>query len=305
MPDKLLRYGRSGRYSEHVHPGPVDFSSLADHLAEIDAWLKSQGIATRGRMQLYARNISEMKRLHTASVDAKAIYEATEQAGKLTEVLSSYVEAFEFADTLNVLRAKNIRIPEETLKKVLGGSPDAAIEDADSNGPRNFMFELVMGAVLAKAGFTPHLQTEPDITLEFEDKQILVACKRVLSEARIAERIGDAAKQIRKHTNSENQIGLIAISVTRLIYTGKQVWEVDSVDDVHPFMEQKVTEIIRHQEHTMESLDGSNILGVIFHLSTPVHVMNKGFTPASYRMMFPVESNNPHLLARFGRQFSN
>jgi hypothetical protein len=281
---------------------PVDFSSIMQQLAEIDSWLRTRGISPQGRIQRYAKNILEMKRSHHELNDARVIYEQMERSGRLTEILSSYVEAIEFVTTINNLRAKGVHIPESILKKILAGPADAATEDADSNAPRNFMFELVIAAFLARHGFTPQLEVEPDIAVDFEDKQILIACKRVLSEAKIEQRIRDAARQIREHSAADNHVGLIAISVTRLIYTGEQLWQVESVDAIEPFLQYKTNEIISQRQRALSFLDRSGILGVIFYLSTPIYVLNKGFTPVSYRMVFPTEPTKD-LLGRFMARF--
>ena len=130
---------------------PLDFDDLLAKLSEIDKWLASLGINTHTRFRRYRDNIQEMMN-QKDDAPAATIHAKIAAQGRLTEILASYVEGMEVADTLSTLRNAGTLIPVDVLKKAVGGPTDASKEDDGSNTGRNFMFELVMAAAMASGG---------------------------------------------------------------------------------------------------------------------------------------------------------
>jgi hypothetical protein len=58
------------------------------------------------------------------------------------------------------------------------------------------MFEIAIAGAAALAGLMPQLGGEPDVLFEFEDRRILVQCKRVLSDNAVPKRIAEATRQL-------------------------------------------------------------------------------------------------------------
>ena len=96
------------------------------------------------------------------------------KAGRVTEILASYVEGAEIVDVLMSLRAGQVEIPDELLRRALDGAPDSARESTKNNQGRNAMFELSIGAMLARQNLKPRLSmNNPDVEFRFENRQIL------------------------------------------------------------------------------------------------------------------------------------
>jgi hypothetical protein len=276
---------------------PVDFSGILDRFREIDNWLSSLGLTGRNRMRIYGSNLAAMLRLNEGT-DPARVYADLEAKGKLTEILSSYVEGIEFVDAITVLRDRNIDIPVEVLVKTLRGPVDAYREDQASNGGRNFMFELVIGAMVARAGLTPTLGSEPDVVFGFENRKVLVECKRVMSQNKIEERIRQAARQLKARVRSEEDFGIIAISVTRTINSGNVIWSVPSVSDASPFLNSQVEKVIRRLDGFLQTLSQPGIFGIIFYISSPIFVPGVGFSPVKSATVYPLPALRDQSLLR-------
>ena len=150
------------------------------------------------------------------------------------------------------------------------------------------MFELVIGAMIARAGLIPQLGQEPDVIFDFVGRQIFVECKRVFSEKKIEERIRKAARQLKTHIKSESHCGLIAVSVSRTINSGDVIWSVTSVADASRLLESKIFEIIHRLDPFLQELSHPAISGVVFYITSPVHITGIGFSPVKRGRMYPM-----------------
>jgi hypothetical protein len=171
----------------------VDEHFLAD-LDEILAWAAERGIKRRTRFHIYRDNITWL-RAHDDEPDRPRIYAQLSGEGRLTEMLSTMAESIELAEVIPTLRQHGVNIPEELLRRVFSGPADTFQEDATSNQARNAVFELSMGAMAARQGLKPTLSMDkPDVAFGFEGRSIKMECKRVLSENKIVERLGEGIK---------------------------------------------------------------------------------------------------------------
>ena len=100
-----------------------DHSSLFGDLDEIDAWLARRGFAQRNRLRIYRENLIAMR---DTDHDAATIHSQIQEAGRMNEILASYVEGFELSDALKCLLDNQVEIPDELLKRSLDGHADAA-----------------------------------------------------------------------------------------------------------------------------------------------------------------------------------
>jgi len=282
----------------------VDFSTLQTELFDINQWLGSLGFTNSHRITRYTANIAEIM-AKAESSPAEKVYADIFKDGRVSEILSSIVEAVEFVDTITILREKRVQIPKNLLRNVLSGDPDAAKEDASSNAARNFMFELFIASSFAASGIKVTL-AEPDVKLEFEGRRVLIACKRVLSEKGIEGRMVEAVGQVDKHSSMDGDVGLIAISVTRLINKGDAIWGLNGDEEITPFLTSKLEEIITAQLPSLNLIDSPRILGVLFHLATPVYVPLAGYSPARHAMAYPLaKKENMDFFRRLSDKFKH
>jgi hypothetical protein len=267
----------------------LDQSTFRADLEELDQWLSDRGFIQRDRFRLYKANIEEMTRLEDRS-DAAQVFSRVENEGRVTEILSSYVEGIEFVDALTTLRAKQITIPDHLLSKVLDGPPDAARENHKSNQGRNAMFELSMGAMVAKQDFHPVLgQANPDVEFQFQGRRVLLECKRVFSDKRVLDNIADAIRQLDKSVDTGNaDIGLVAISISRLAHQGNGYWEATSLEQGRAYLAQAMRRLVGDLDARLRKLVRPSTAGVVFFVSGPLRVENIGYTVATEGIVYPM-----------------
>lgn len=278
---------------------PLNTTSFFEDLAELDGWLAGRGFAKRDRLRVYKANLEAMAEQEKAS-NAAQVYSEVEKAGKMTEILSSYVEGIEFVDALKCLREKQVMIPDALLKKVLTGPPDAVRENHTSNEGRNAMFELLMGSMAAKQDLLPVLgQANPDVEFRFEGRRVLMECKRVLSANKVLANIRQAAKQLEKCVDTQaGDVGVVAISISRLAHQGDGFWTVPSSDMPHAFLAEGVQNVIKELDPQLRRLNASAVAGVIFYVGGPFYVQGVGYTTANEGMLYPVNLGKTEYLRK-------
>jgi hypothetical protein len=266
-----------------------DTTFFAD-LDETEKWLASRGFQ-RDRLCVYKANIEEMIQWERGAHPAQ-VFADVEAAGRTTEILTSYVEGIELVDALTCLRSKQIEIPNALLRIVLDGPPDAAQEDYKSNQARNAMFELLMGAMAARSDLRPILgQANPDVEFQFQDRRVLMECKRVMSAKSVVDNISGAIHQLAKRVDSgKTEIGLVAICISRLIQQGNGYWDVDVPSPKVPYdrLSLFLQAIITGLDHHLQALQQPSVSGIVFYVSSPFRVQNIGYTPVKQGMLYPM-----------------
>lgn len=284
-----------------MQPTPVNFSQVLGDLQSIDRWLSDRGIAGRNRIRIYESNIEAMLKIHEQA-DPAQVYSDLAAKGRLTEILSSYVEGIGFVSSITALRDLDIDIPASVLESALRGPADAAVEDERSNQGRNFAFELDVAAMVARAGLTPDLQKEADVTFEFEGRRVAIECKRILSEKKIQQRIREAADRLKKNVKDNGDFGLIAVCVTRTINPGNVIWSVPSVCDMGPLLSSHINEVIGRLDPFLQRLRHPALSGVIFYVASPISVRGIGFSPVKRATVYPLSGlKDEELLRRLGK----
>jgi hypothetical protein len=198
---------------------PYPFEETLSRLDEIDGWLKSLGYGAYDRIRRYRRNFRDMLELQSdEAVDSvQALQKMTEE--KRREIFWSYVEAEEFVRAVGPLRdCLGDRLPAVPIDRALGGPADLFLENERNNAGRNFMFELIMGGRLAKAGITPLFDRGPDVQFDFSGLRVAMQCKRPFSKDSLERNISGAISQL-KVDNAD--LNLIAVSVSRLWNPGE------------------------------------------------------------------------------------
>jgi hypothetical protein len=268
----------------------LNYREIVDKFAEIDQWLHQMDLNQHDRIRIHRRNITE---LAEAQDNGRLDQIANNLTGeKRREILWSFVESIEFVDAIDALRKKGCDIPKDVLEKVLKGPPDAYLEDEKSNLGRNAMFEIALAGRVAFAGLQPSLGGEPDVFFEFENRRILVQCKRVLSENAVTKRIGDAAKQLKRDlTGSSNprDCGLIAVSISRLVNPGDKILAVASEADLRRALHDEIDKVIAHYKRVFGGVKDPRIAGILLHMATPAFVEEHGlFTVAQSATVYHI-----------------
>ena len=196
-------------------PQQFPFEETLAKLDEIDVWLQGHGYKAHDRIRKYSKNIRQMLAFQ-ASDNLHLLENISDE--KRREIFWSYVEADEFVRAVEPLRSCiGDDVLASPIDKALGGPADLYLENQKNSQGRNFMFELVMGGRLAKAGITPSFDQGPDLQFHFNGMRVAMQCKRPFSRSGLEETISKAISQL-KIDNAD--LSLIAISASRLSNTG-------------------------------------------------------------------------------------
>lgn len=255
-----------------------DESSLFGDLDELDAWLAGRGFTQRNRLRIYRENLIAMR---DTIDDVNTIHLQMQEAGRVSEILASYVEGFELSDALKCLLDKRVEIPDELLKRSLDGHADAAQETAKSNQGRNAMFELSIAAAVARQGLIPAFNLDkPDLEFRFDSRRVLVECKRVFSESGIDEAMSTGIRQLRKTVDvSAEDVGLVAVNISRLFNGGDGWWTIKG--EVHPVrvLSNMIHRVIEGREANIRRRKEPAIRGMVFYAASPFKVEGLGYIP--------------------------
>lgn len=278
---------------------PFTQTTLFSDLDELDVWLAGRGITQRNRLRIYRENVIAMRDREKA-IGVAEVFTEVQKVGRLTEILASYVEGYEFVDALMCLRAAQVDIPDELLRRALEGTPDAARESPKNNQGRNAMFELSIGAMLARDNLKPKLSTDnPDVEFRFEDRRVLVECKRVLSAERTLDAISEGIRQLRKTVNpSDGELGLVAVNISRVFYRGDGHWEAPANSDVREVLAGMIRYFIDTKRDGVLRKKDTAATGAFFYAAAPFRIEGMGYTPARSGMFCAFDLNCDEFLAR-------
>ena len=278
---------------------PLNQTSLFGDLEKVDTWLAGRGITQRNRLRIYRENLIAMRDREKA-IGAADVFADVQKARRLTEIIASYVEGAEIVDALMCLRAGQVDIPDELLRRALDGAPDASRESPKNNQGRNAMFELSIGAMLARQDLKPKFSTSnPDVEFRFEDRRILVECKRVLSDDRTLPVISEGIRQLRMQVKpSDGEAGIVAVNISRVFYRGDGYWEAPANTDVHEILSEMIGRFIDRIGDGILRKKNAAATGALFYAATPFRVEGLGYTPARAGTFCAFDLNHNEFLAR-------
>ncbi len=266
---------------------------LDDHflseLSSIDTWLSRLGIRKHNRFRRYQQNIEWLMR-HDEPADRSRIYAELRSQGKLSEVLSSYVESIEIVETIPALRDNAIDIPIELLRKAFSGSADAMRETSRSNQARNAMFELNIAAMIARQGLDPALSNRnPDVSFNFANRAVHVECKRVISRGKLFERIEEGVRQLDKSVDVvKKEIGIVAVSLSKLVAPSDHIFTATN-GHPHDMVSRTLYLLLRQIEQPLGRLVRPHASAILFYAASPALVPSFGYTRASSSTLFPLD----------------
>ena len=264
---------------------PYDFNDTLWRLENIASWLNTLGFTTPDRVRIYSRNIRKMIEVE-ASGGMEAL-QATITFDKARESFWSYIDADEFVRAVSALRnSLGDKLAASPIEKALNGPADLFLESAKNSDGRNFMFELIMGGRLAGAGFHPWFEKGPDVQVEFAGLQVGIQCKRPFSAAGLQPAIRKAIHQLE---GGNTDLGLIAVSVSRLLNSGdpNSIPEVVNHEDGHPYLKARIQQIAQQTERFWSGKLPR--AGILFYTFTPIGCQERPrFFPERYEALLPL-----------------
>ena len=250
-----------------------------------------RGFTQRNRLRIYRENLIALR---DSDDDMVKIHSQMKEAGRVNEILASYVEGFELSDALKCLLDNRVDIPDELLKRSLDGHADAAQETAKSNQGRNAMFELSIAAAVARQGLKPVFNLDkPDLEFQFESRRVLMECKRVLSENGIDEAMSVGIRQLRKKVNvSADDVGLVAVNISRLLNSGDGWWTITG--EVHPVrvLSNMIHRVIESREANIRRRKEPAMRGMVFYAASPFKIEGLGYMPVRSATVCRLDSSD-------------
>jgi hypothetical protein len=211
----------------------------------------------------------------------------------------SLAELVEFQQIFSWLKKEEPKILGPKLVRALSGSLDPADESPNNNIGRNTIFELSLACEWRRAGLEVVIG-EPDLQLTLGLQEFLVECKRPFNWTGIVRCMKDAKGQLRSsgvRAQSGAPKGIIAISLSRIIGGGEDVFFADSMADKSKLEEIIERELAANQWRWWNSVRfDDSIAAVLFHLSLPADVGNGDhFALLSFSNVYQAGTNHAAL----------
>jgi hypothetical protein len=165
----------------------------------------------------------------------------------------------------------------DRIEKVLKGARELEKETPERGEARNYLFELVMAGLLKRAGFKVRLDRIEDVSLEYSDRPFFIECKRILSQAKLQERIDHAANQIGKRCNdagTQKARGVIAIDISKLLNDGKSFLQCPTLEALNSEVETLFNLFRQMHGAELGTRKEARVLGLYVYLRLPGQVSN-------------------------------
>lgn len=266
------------------------FDETIKKFEEAKSWLESKGIRVNSSRFQKNKKLLLKNSPSTTDQDFELLW-ANAELHDLSEI-HSY---------LSNIDSSNLT---DSLRKIVKGPVLLAQEKKDGGSihGRNFSFELYTASRLAKAGYDVTFDTDADINFIKSEVLFHVECKRVISENNMDSLIEKAIKQIDKRC-SDNDRGIVAVSVSKLVYKAIQIGakgshaDLEEMQEVMRPMVGKWSQLIQHHY----SQRSSNVVGLILHYKMPLRDQKTGAAAFLNRFaMVPFNNGNENNILAYG-----
>lgn len=245
-------------------------NSLLGDLANLDLWLASMGVPARSTDRIH-RLMRLLTELNPRNVGPAL--SITREDRRL--YMYSLAELVEFHQVFTWLKEEDPRVLGPKLIRALSGSVDPLEESVSNSVGRNTIFELSLASEWRRAGLHVAIG-EPDLQLVLGQQEFLVECKRPFNWPGVVRGLKDASRQLKKNgarAKPGAPKGVIAISLSRIIAGGEQIFLADSMADKSKLQEIIERELAANRWRWWTSIRfDENIAAVLFHLSLPADV---------------------------------
>jgi hypothetical protein len=209
-------------------------------------------------------------------------------------------ELVEFHQIFAWLKNEEPHVLAPKLIRALSGSLEPFEETVNNSVGRNTMFELSLASEWRRAGLSVAIG-EPDLRLAVGQQEFLVECKRPFDWKGVVRGLKEGGRQLRRsgvRARPGAPKGIIAISLSRIITAGEQIFLADSLAD-----KSKLQGIIEHElaanrwRWWSRIRFDQSIAAVLFHLSLPADVgQGDHFALLSFSNVYQA-SPNPEALS--------
>lgn len=197
----------------------------------------------------------------------------------LSNTLKNYTDnntAYEVFDALYVNRIysalanlEDLSNKQKYLKDLLNGTLDF-METTQSHS-KNILFELEVAGSLRKIFKDTYLD-EPDIVVPFQDGNVGIACKKIVSENNFENLLSKGVKQIK---DNNFIFGIVAINIDNLL-PEKTILNTNTISQASDILHEKNMEFInKYSKKFFKYLKENRIISVLVVSSTIVDVKSE------------------------------
>ena len=245
-------------------------NSLLGDLTALDPWLASMGVAARASDRIH-QLVRLLNELNPRNVGPSLKITKEQQRA----YMYTLAELVEFHQIFTWLNKEEPSVLGPKLIRALSGSLDPADESPSNSVGRNTIFELSLAAEWRRAGLNVVIG-EPDLQLALGQSKFLVECKRPFDWSGIVRSLKDANRQLRRNgaqAKPGGPKGVIAISLSRIIAGGEQIFLADSMADKSKLQGIIERELAANRWRWWNIIRFDNsVAAVLFHLSLPADV---------------------------------
>ena len=199
--------------------------------------------------------------------------------GDFPRIVYSFYEMREIIDIWRGLKENNSEELRIRLKKFVKGPENITDElsRTSSNHPRNIGFELHTASRFAISSFDVTLSSSGDISASYQKNLLYVECKRPNQLKKLNRNIDKASRQLDKRYKQDNNtaVGLIALSINKLINPEQKLFVASSLDDLSSRLGKLVEKFIRNYENYWQGIKEERTIGTFISLQVPCIIEDK------------------------------
>ncbi len=173
-------------------------------------WLRSLGISTPAdRYHGYVRTIENFGKIQG---DRSALLKGFDA------FVNANAELFELNRVYKALMQVDSQSYLDTLKRISQGQPFRHVAENDPG--RDYLFEMSIASRLLNAGHEVDLNQIADIVAQVNGRKVYIEAKRIKSAAKLASRVSEANKQLKKRLaqdSSSTSRGIVAVNITDVV----------------------------------------------------------------------------------------
>jgi hypothetical protein len=246
----------------------TNYVGYSKRLEDLCARLKAAGYRLESsRLDIYRETFATNELLIRENRDSELLSKIP-----FPRFLNDFHESNEILEACDEFPNLNTPGLRDRLERVLSGTRKLEEETPATGGPRNLLFELVMAATLKRTGFHVHLNRIEDVFFELAGTPCFVECKRVYSQRKLGERIGQAAGQIRTRcddSRNSRATGIVAVDVSRLLNPGTHLFDCETRDALSVETEHLLEAYRALHISTLQSVQERCVLGVYVYARLP------------------------------------
>jgi len=251
------------------------YEEILNEFNEVIKWLEQcEAPIKPTRIDKYRKTLNLLIDAHKKGATQKML-----DRGDFPKIVYSFYEVAEIRDIWRGLKEKDSKELRTRLKKFVKGPENITDElpRTSSDYPRNIGFELYTASRFAISDFDVTLSSIGDISASYQRNPLYVECKRPNQLNKLKRNIDKAFSQLEeRYKQSDNTaVGLIALSINKLINPEQELLVRNSLDDLSSYLRELVDKFIRDYKDYWQGRKEERTVGTLISLQVPCIIKNK------------------------------